>query len=539
MAGPRLPNLESLRLVNVQLRPAGFPAFAQAFFTLHYMPEDAGNESVAPQEGHLLPVASPEILANLLYVSETISANTRMNFGVVSLPAMPQQSFRARVNVWVSTNEESVKYRLFYDLKADVRNLVPLADISQDTHDNGLSANAIVWQFEGQAYCLPAHLESAPAKSVAGRAETAPAPKRREKQAKPSYTVDDVRHMSSLIRGVRDFDDIKTATSTEIDTLVARNVLRPFRRDRLVHWLPQLEKLIAKQETANENLESRILATRNIVKERARLIQDDFPCYKSLLEEKQAIVASQVASLHDSLEHSVFPHILSSMRRIVSEVIHAFPIEMAENSTHHSISGIEFPSSIAEILDVCYNGEPKLHPVSIPNPLDGMAHVYSSLVDCINAGLSEIVALLNMLSSVTGVSLKYQMTYAGSRSFLVEHLSPQQVVSNNRATPVAMHVSTTVTYPLYYDIEQSGKMLDGLVGTDGKKYPRNVRFERGLALLNRNLSFFISDIADLYSQYNGDTKTGKSIIQSIPLDCLDHFLGNIHYLMLFITAPLQ
>ncbi|GEQ68757.1 hypothetical protein JCM33374_g2425 [Metschnikowia sp. JCM 33374] len=423
-------------------------------------------------------------------------------------------------------------------------------------------ANAIVWTFDGTEYCLRSHLQPRYLErfSKANIPNSAPGHRRVASSTfkhanasvavkPPSYSVDDARHISSLVVGLRDFDEIKKNASAEIDALSCQSrtpklVVGIEEHDRLLHSVAKLDKLIARQECANESLESEILARRNAAKQIATIVSDEFPSFQRLSEEKMEIVSSQVPPLHDSLAASIYPQILSRTHAIVSELINAFPITLADNRTgHYCISGIEFPSSIKEILHVCYNETPALHNAgSNPSTLAPTAnsstdahHTYVSSVDCVNAGLSEIVAVLNILSSVLGVALKYDLSFSGSRSVLIEHLSPQQVVSNNSTTPAAMHVSSTVTYPLFYDTEHS----EGFVVAEEHKHPRNVRFERGLALLNRNLSFFVSEIASLYIEYSGDNSNGGggSLVNNIPVDCADHFLWNLHYVMLFITAP--
>lgn len=529
MAGPCLENLSLIRIVNVCFVPIGYTPPTKAFFSLHYGNMNNGNTATISKQENTVSYD------NLLYVSETIEAGSTMNFGVVSLPTIPQQSFQVRVKIWLSPHGNNSGFKLFYDISLDTRNLTLLERaIYENSGDSILSANAIIWQFDGHEYCLRSHLLEKYDYSL----KQINPPNRREKRKKTSYTVDDARQIASLVIGLRDFDKIKATTSEEIDTILSKSTLIADEQERLVHSLNKLKKMISRQESANETLESLIFASRNSVRNTEQIVETDFPSLKRLIEEKQEILSSQVSPLRESLGKSVYPHIISATNRLVSVMIDAFPIELADNASgHFCISGIEFPSSIKEILSVCYNETPKLNPTTPPVLLGELAQEYFLLVDCVNAGLSEIVAALNLLSSIMGVPMKYEMTNAGSRSHLVEYLSPQQVVSNNRNTPLAMHVSTKVTYPLFYDVEQAEKNLDGLVIADGQKHPRDVRFERGLALLNRNLSFFISEIATLYSEYKSNQKSGGSIANNIPLDCLDHFLWNLHYIMLFVTAP--
>ncbi|KAM9919071.1 hypothetical protein OXX59_008208 [Metschnikowia pulcherrima] len=541
MIGPCLPNLRLIKLVNVSLSLLGLPVSAKAFFSLHYVPNDSEEVTKGKEnESDTGKLAECSEKSDLLYVSEVVTACTRMNFGMISLPSLPQMTYRLRLKIWVSPSENDHRFSLILDISVDVRNLVLLDhELVMKEGDSAFNANAIIWKFDGHDYCLKTDLRE-PFVNTISQTRSASKSTNRKSREKRSYTIDDARHIGSLVLGLRDFDSIRLTTSDDIETSLKHNASNlescQAKQRRLSHEIAVLDQMIARQESANESLEAQILAMRNRVKEAKHTIES-YPAYEKLILEKQDITASQVAPLYESLADSVYPHILSATHNIVSIINDAFPITLADTDGHYSISGIEFPHSIKEILSVCYYETPSLRNSGSQLTSLEPKKVYDSSVECVNAGLSQIVSALKLLSLVTAIPLKYEMAFNGSKSVLIERLSPQQVIQNNKSIPLAMHASTTVTYPLYYDAEESRKFSEGIPLGEGQIHPRNVRFECGLALLSRNLTVFVSELADAYSRYNGSESMGNSAVGSVPLDCADHFLWILHYIMLYLTAP--
>ena len=134
------------------------------------------------------------------------------------------------------------------------------------------------------------------------------------------------------------------------------------------------------------------------------------------------------------------------------------------------------------------------------------------------------------------------MVSDGNRSIIIDPISsvsastvPTRV---QRDTGSNIDETKPIAYTLYYDHSKTEKVSGELSGS-GRKYDlQNYDFEHGLNLLNKNLVQLINNVTDVYDEFKHDSRESK-ISNNIPNDCLDNFLWNLQFLILYITAPIS
>lgn len=442
----------------------------------------------------------------LLYVSEVASG--LFLFGVVSLSVSSVEPLT--FNLWVRDGKNA-PWRLWYKLRLNVASLVPVSQraLSGD-HKQFFAENTVLWCFGNDHYCVREQLsERARKKSHADKPSV----------TKASMTLDDIRLITRLDVGVSELRQAKEKLATQIDQVVAQSKSQTPISEQLralKFKLHTLHKYIARQRTLNDTLQSEIYAKKLRISKGHLLIEEEYPQFQEIYMDRLAIAAAQVPPLLDLLHKSVYPNIFSSLRHVGSVLQQAFPIELVLATGRLALAGLEFPSSVAEILDLCYYGTAPLRLIGFLQQKDADTQ-HQQTNEIINAGLSNIVLLLEILASLMNITLKYPMRYFGSRSCLVDVLSPEKKV-----------------LPLYYNPEQTEKFASYENSARGFVLS-NAPFEQGLTLLSKNLLVLITGVTDLYSQYYQD-KTNHQLANNIPADCLDNFLWNLQYVLLFMTA---
>lgn len=467
----------------------------------------------------------------LLYVSETAIAYTGIDFGVMSFPDLGNRIYRVKMSLWIN-NTHNNQWVLFYKLKVDIRNLIEVNDVEE--RDNGAQflPNTILWRFEDGAYCLRADLHDQYLPSQSRSSSWS-----RSRASKPSYTLDDIRQLTSLSIGIKDFAKSKDKISGQIKQVSEKQRENPDleipEKTRYLRFdLHNLHKYIAKQNGANDALHSELYRKKLHIGRSNQIIEEDFPKFKSICLERIEIAEAQIEPLHDSLVSSIFPGLITVLQEIGTVLQDAYPIELLAGTGRYSICGIEFPSTIREILDICYYGTS----ADATQELGTGSETVGPYADSINAGLSYIIMLMTSLAQIMGITFKYPMKLGTSGCYLVDNLSPQQLAPSDTKRVVDVHGAIKISYPLFYNPEQNQKFAS--YENPGRNFTlRNAPFEQGLNLLNKNLVMLIGQITDLYSDYYHDNVGNHLISNNIPVDCLDNFLWNLQYLLLFITAP--
>ncbi|KAF3992138.1 hypothetical protein FT663_01273 [Candidozyma haemuli var. vulneris] len=450
-----------------------------------------------------------------LYVSETVFTTSTLSFGKVTLPRLPSQLFHVVVKLWYKTETQD-SWILYYEAVVDLRRLVMLRKPFRELDDESLIENSIVWCFDEKEYTLPENVRDKRVMQSDRRTSVT----RGRNVPKQSYTMDDIRHLTSLDTGIKELTLSNIKLSQQIDGVLDSIKGKVSQHDpevsrALKFRIHNLHRYINKQRNNNDTLSSKVYERKVLIGNLNRALEDHFPPFKDLCEGQLEYVTSQIDPIHESLSAAIYPELIVSLKAVGGVIAEAFHIEPRTGAGKFSILGTEFPSSTKDLLEVCYNPTKQLHSES-----EEYSHAeLPTTIDKVNAGLSYIVATMLILADILGVSLNYTMKYFGSRSTLVDHLSAPSGGNSK---------SVKVIYPLYFDVRHTEKTTDRA----GRKQLKNLKFEQGLYLLNRNLVTLMSAASNLYLQLYHDGK----IHLTMPSESVDNLLWNLKSLLLFMTA---
>lgn len=496
---------------------------------------DTKRLSSEPSMGRQLFFTLHNTKNDILYVSEVAIAYTGIDFGVVSFPNLGKRIYKAKVNVWMKDHQTS-QWVLFYKLKLDTRNLVAIGKMAERDDQSFFLPNTILWRFDDGYYCLHSDIHD---DSLLDK--TRSSSWSRPRGLKVSYSLDDIRQLTSLHIGIKEFADSKLKLAIQIDQVSDKlqnnhdsdiqEKIRYLRFD-----LHSLHKYINKQNSANDALHSEVYTKKLHIGRSRQIIEDDFPQFKDICLERLEIAEAQIVPLQESLNSSIYPGLIYILQEIGTVLRDAYPVELPAGTGRFSICGIEFPSNIRELLDFCYYGSRDTSVIHPSTETETSSGTETLSVDSINAGLSYIVQMMMSLADIMNVTLKYKMKHGASGCYLVDTLSPQQLAPIDTKHVADIQGTIKISFPLFYNAEQNQKFTS--YENPSRNFTlKNAPFEQGLNLLNKNLIMLISHITDLYSQYYHDNVANHLISNNIPVDCLDNFLWNLQYLLLFITAP--
>ncbi|SGZ58961.1 CIC11C00000004069 [Sungouiella intermedia] len=290
----------------------------------------------------------------LLYVSEVAVAYSGVDFGAVSLPDLGRRLYKVKICIWIKALDQET-WTLFHKLKVDVRNLIEVGNLADRDRESLFVTNTLLWRFNDIYYCLRADLKDSSAME-----KTRQLSWNRARGTKPSYTVNDIRQLTSLYIGIREFAEVKKTLGAQIAEL-SQMINKtpdsdiPERIRSLKFDLHTLHKYIVRQNSAIDALLSEVYLKKLHIGRSTHIIEKDFPHFKEMCSERLEIAAAQIEPLQESLNLSVYPNLISTLQEVGMVLIDTYPIELMA-SGRFSICGIEFPMSIREILDFCYYG---------------------------------------------------------------------------------------------------------------------------------------------------------------------------------------
>lgn len=493
-------------ITNIGLLHINTLKLVDSFFTLHvpYMNEDL-----------------------LVYVSEDIASNMNPNFRQITLPTLPNcNSPNLILKIWCKTSQ-SRQWKLFYKYDIDLSKLWYIGDSLIDT-ENYFHSNSVIFNLNDRYYTIPGSLIVDREKMIDSTSSAD------SKHILPSYSFDSIRSLNSISRSLKELMKSKNKISIQINESVnkSKDSLKSLsnsdniniEQEMLSTENARLDKYIERQESINDRMMSDIIAKRIQISHIKQAINGIIPSKIEMATNHIEVVESQIAPIRESLSKQIYPTIVQNLQEathILKEIIF---IENFDNSIKFTIMGLEFPLSIKDLLDICYYNKYDLHnyntgELKFANELES----HQMKVNQINAGLNYIVQLINNIALITNANLKYKMYSYGNLCYV---LDPIRSDSNQNL----------LKYPLYYDQGHTLKLPIDRQRCDRKLNLQNKGFEVGLELLNRNLISLINDVANDYDKYYKTIK--KSLVSdNIPVDCLDNFLWNLQYLVLFITAP--
>lgn len=298
-----------------------------------------------------------------------------------------------------------------------------------------------------------------------------------------SYSFDSIRSLTRLSKSIAELLAVKHRLSGQISTLARKSPLNiDYEIERCKREKKDLSDAIHSEAAARHALEVDIESLKIKLKSYKQGITRKQKEIIEAASTQSELVASQIDPLCETLDNTVLPGIVEEVRRQVLRVASVFPIQSIPNSVNFSIANIKIASSTKELLDTCYQ--------------------LQETVPEINAALSYIVQLVNVLATICNTVLEYPMIASGSESVILDALGKE-----------------VQTLPLSYDPKLTVTVEPG-------NKPVNKSFERALGLLNCNITHLIHSAQQLLN---------NNVIE-VPLDCMDNLLWNLQYLVLFMTA---
>lgn len=444
---------------------------------------------------HIKPHRKDELL---IYVSAVIADDNNPNFQTVSLPNLVHQD-KLIIRLWgkssVSVSASASGWSLLAQYKVHLNNdLIRIpASVVNDT-EGTFHKNAFVMKLsDGQSYTTAKCLDTVSFTSGDKEDDVGHG-------LEQSYTFDSIRAINSLYKSLVELSATKLKLSRQINELMEKREVNNHPID-----ISTLDKFVTKQKLINDTISSYIIRLKLSINE-IKLFTSNHNDYTTTNEIE--FINTQFEPILESLTTSVFPEILQQLRLSTSVIQQVFVIDNVSNSTKFQILGIEFPPTIKKLLEFCYYGAE-----SEPYTVEG-----------INSGLSYIARTIGILAKITNTSLKYKILNVEDKCFIHD-------ISYDGNSPTA---SMSSSFPLYYCTEMNEKFANN-DNTCLRRYSfKNPKFEFALSLLNWDLMLVIHRTNEIFKAC---TKSeGIDLQLNIPLDCLDNFLWNLQYLMLYLTA---
>lgn len=426
----------------------------------------------------------------LIYVSEVVEECMNPMFAGLSIPNHRASNLsRLVVKVFIKRGS---KWRPHIYMEIDLHNLVDVEEFS----DDDFTDNAVILKLGHRWYGLSQFLLTEPSLMEL-------LPDHYKLKTVNSYSFDSIRTLGKLDRSIQESEASKQSISKEISNHID-NLNCPS-NDTIVNAINQynirlvsLDKYITKQKSQNDDLMSKIMNYKTLCNKVTQINDLLHPQFINSTKNNIDYVKSQIDALNESR-----PEVKHQFCHLAKALLEIFPIlPVSDNSINLKILGLEFPSSVRDVLDILYYNKYKLnndhflqdreiYPEEIPHELK---------IVQINTGISFIIQLLIPLMQITKLPVYYMINFQGNSSTIVDF--------------------DNVTYPLFYDAKTTKKINTNLI---------NEQFEKGISLLNKNLLLLIHNVNDLFNKK-------YKLINNIPIECLDNFLWNLNYLLLFFSA---
>ncbi|CAH2350339.1 hypothetical protein CLIB1423_01S07866 [[Candida] railenensis] len=429
----------------------------------------------------------------LLYVSEVIPSENNPNFQLVSLPKLGTESTLSVSLFANSLNEkigwtELLKYTI--DLNADLVQIP--SSLLDESNESFLKTNSIILQLSNDQFYT---IKKCVAKPISPDSiATTPQVK------KKSYTFDSIRSTNNIYKSIKELSSIKLKLSNQID----QNINPQNKADATsAEDLPTLDKFVNKQRLINDTLSSQIIRRKVAINETKQFISDHSSI--DYTQNQIEFINSQFEPIHESETTSIYPETVKQMKKFAEVISDVFIIESVDNSIKFKILDIEFPSTVKQLLDLCYYEENNA----------------AETVIRVNATLAYISQMMSVLATITKTNLKYPIHWKEDKCHIADR-------------------STSSTFPLYYNPVLNEKVAVSKTSNCIRNHIiKNPTFEFGLNLLNRNLMLLIHHTNELFRRFSQSKCIDNRYVDlqsSIPIDCFDNFLWNLQYLVLFLTA---
>ncbi|KAK6459016.1 uncharacterized protein RJT20DRAFT_124147 [Scheffersomyces xylosifermentans] len=496
----------------------------------------------------------------LIYVSEVRHENMNPNFATITLPYIAQLAdpTKVEIKVWCRPVFEKLKsntgteWHLLSQTRVDLTKLVYVGQ-SLDNTEDFFRTNSIILNLNGRAYVLPNSLRVPVAKlrnfSKTHRSNTS------ERIIGKSYSFDTLRALNSLSLSLNELLESKHKLENQIKHNI-ENLYNPSHMDNIKMDVDKLklqndilEKSMEKQQQINDELSSEIFKIKTRINKLTTILDEKADDMFKLGSNQLELLQIEMEPIRGSLVGNIYPSIIQELQIITKIVQEIIQIDNIGNTVKFSIMGIEFPSSIKELLDICYYDRAPLRNLNYSPTFESEVERKNFNIESINAGLGFIIQMISTLALITNSNLKYKMVFLGNRSIILDPISnptpTNEQIRSQKGVPLTDD-NEAHAYSLHYDPKKTEKLPGDYVEPSGRdqspprKYKlRNATFEHGLNLLNKNLLLLINNVTDVYNEFYHDNKEHHKISNNIPIDCLDNFLWNLQYLILFITAPIE
>ncbi|EGV65620.1 hypothetical protein CANTEDRAFT_102197 [Yamadazyma tenuis ATCC 10573] len=409
------------------------------------------------------------------------------HFGEVTVPESNQ--FDIVIKVWVRAGSRD-PWTLFIRWHADLRHLsaVPNVEIDDVFHDN-----CVIVKLQDQYYTSASSMKKASRTQSHSRNHT---------YMLGSYSFDGIRSLNSLDKSIKELHHSKHTISKTIDTIIdnKNNLGEEVLSNeslRLKVNLGRLSKDIIKQRSTNDNVMSEIMNLKIKINEISSFKDDGKREFTSNAESEIQFVQNQIPNYQDSLD-GIFSSMRTHLKRFGTIISDIIQIEKRDDMYNLYVMGLEFPANIQDLLHKLYHEDSRLG-----SEYD-LEEGHSVVITQINTGIWYIIQTVEALIQITNLQVYYAIRVQGER-VVIEDFKGK-------------------CYPLLYDPASTKKSNEGT---------KNQPFETAIMLLNKDLLLVLHNVSTLYRAFD---PAAAPLLNNIPIDCLDNFLWNLQYVLLYITA---
>ncbi|EGW34229.1 uncharacterized protein SPAPADRAFT_135115 [Spathaspora passalidarum NRRL Y-27907] len=479
----------------------------------------------------------------VVYISEIQNSTINPCFQGITVPDLPNCS-KIIIKLWcrpqfpVGDSNTSTPWHLLAVYKVKLgENLIKVGDI---TDEEIFKPNSIVFEINRSWYTLYNLLKGKGNESAATTVSTTTPvlPHSSHMEALKSYSFDSIRSINNLVRSLVELEHSKHKLIRQINEKVS--VLQDSNNVNNVSVLlgklriqcQSLSTAIAKQKSVNDSILSEIISTKKRIQDLEEVITYRFASLRETTLNQIELFESEIEPIRVSLEINTYPDILTRLQILAKHIQEIIPIDNI-SGIQFSIMGFQFPSDIKELLNICYYNTCGLKNSYYQPQFENQTQWHEFKISQINTALSYIVLIINILASITNTQLKYEMVILNNHNVIIDGISQRYPLSKAYSG-----VKSPYIFPLYYNTNNIEKLTktSNSINTGNMKYIlMNQEFEYAIKLLNKNLVGLITSITKLYNEI---CPSQTSLGHDIPLDCLDNFLWNLKYLLLFMTAPL-
>lgn len=432
------------------------------------------------------------ITGELLYISEVIPDSLNPNYSSFSLANTKRNNSEAIIiKVWTIYQHD---WKLLIQWNCNLHKLTYI-DTQLDALTDNFNDNTILIRIGNRYYTDKTNMINFEFKQI----ET-------NQSQVDSYTFDTVRSINNLDKSLQELRISKIILSKQITDILNTvdhdnhnydTILNEIHRLELN--IEQLNKQINKEKSNNDKVLSEIMKLKITNNTLSQITETNQAGFEINCKNEIEYLNNQVPILRDSMS-SINNSIKSQLSQFIDILNDVIPINKQTSLYNLSILGIEFPSSIKDLLNLLYYGEADLE----NEYLEVMDHNTKILL--VNTALNYMIQLMLVFIKLSKLPVYYPIQFKGNLSTIKDFKENE--------------------FPLYYEKSHT-KRGNRYVNGSNVVVLSNIEFEKGISLFNKNLLLILYHISDYYHH---------DLFNDIPIYCLDNFLWILQYLILFLTA---